>query len=344
MNGMRRRAWSLLTISGDRQYGGNTGYGDDPERVYRYDSEVANSRQVSEGDLVVLRDREGVLGAAVVDSVKSASGLKDRLRCPVCRTTGIKKRKNAVPVWRCNKGHAFDHPIEEKIAVINFEARYERTFRPPAKHIASEVLKGVALRPSDQMSIEEIDPAKLIAKVDGKFPGLTELIQLSGQLETLAPRDADGDIAPEEPKLARYKLGTLDERRKALRSIAVRRGQRKFRDALLKRYGEQCLISGCTVLDIVEAAHIAPYRRDHDNHPENGLLLRSDLHTLFDLDLLGIEPESLTVVLAPELTTAGYGSIQGTKLAISGKLRPSADALKMRWRAFRQRHPHAAVT
>jgi hypothetical protein len=228
--------------------------------------------------------------------------------------------------------------------VTNFEARYERTFRLPAKHIASEVLKGVALRPSDQMSIEEIDPAKLIAKVDGKFPGLREMIQLSWQLETLGPRDADGDIPPEEPKLPGYKLGTRDERRKALRSIAVRRGQRKFRDALLKRYGEQCLISGCKVLDIVEAAHIAPYRRDHDNHPENGLLLRSDLHTLFDLDLLGIDPESLTVVLAPELAATDYENLQGRKLAISGKLWPSVVALEMRWQTFRQQHPQTAVS
>jgi hypothetical protein len=36
------RVWSLLTIDGVRQYGGNTGYNDDPEAVYRNDSDVAN--------------------------------------------------------------------------------------------------------------------------------------------------------------------------------------------------------------------------------------------------------------------------------------------------------------
>jgi HNH endonuclease len=37
-----------------------------------------------------------------------------------------------------------------------------------------------------------------------------------------------------------------------------------------------------STLDILEAAHISPYRGEEDNHPENGLLLRADLHTLFD--------------------------------------------------------------
>ncbi len=43
------------------------------------------------------------------------------------------------------------------------------------------------------------------------------------------------------------------------------------------------------------AAHIKAYRGEQDNHPDNGLLLRSDIHTLFDVDLHGIEPEHLQV-------------------------------------------------
>jgi HNH endonuclease len=42
---------------------------------------------------------------------------------------------------------------------------------------------------------------------------------------------------------------------------------------------------------------IRPYRGDHDNDPKNGLLLRTDLHTLFDLNLLGIKPDTLTVII-----------------------------------------------
>ena len=66
-----------------------------------------------------------------------------------------------------------------------------------------------------------------------------------------------------------------------------------------KRY--RCMVSGCQLVDLLEAAHIRPYRGENDNHPSNGLLLRADLHTLFDLDLLGIDPETLLVRLADPL-------------------------------------------
>ena len=67
-------------------------------------------------------------------------------------------------------------------------------------------------------------------------------------------------------------------------------------------------------MDIVEAAHIWPYRGRDDNHPDNGLLLRADLHTLFDLDLMGIEPDSLETRLHPTAGNAGYREFDGVQL------------------------------
>ena len=74
-----------------------------------------------------------------------------------------------------------------------------------------------------------------------------------------------------------------DERERLFRQIRARRGQRVFREKLRARYGDRCAVCGCNVLDVLEAAHIRPYRGDLDNHVENGLLLR---HTQFDLDLI----------------------------------------------------------
>ncbi len=101
--------------------------------------------------------------------------------------------------------------------------------------------------------------------------------------------------AYEEETGPSYRPVDSDWRRKVFRQIRERRGQQKFRDALRKRYGDRCMISGCCLMDVIEAAHIRPYRGEKDNHPENGLLLRADLHTLFDLDMLGIEPHTLIV-------------------------------------------------
>ena len=67
---------------------------------------------------------------------------------------------------------------------------------------------------------------------------------------------------------------------KAFAEIIRRRGQPKFRKALLRIYGGRCAITGCSVEAALEAAHVTPYRGERTNVPANGILLRSDIHTL----------------------------------------------------------------
>jgi HNH endonuclease len=74
-------------------------------------------------------------------------------------------------------------------------------------------------------------------------------------------------------------------------NILRRRGQEKFRKDLLYNYGGRCAITNCNVTSVLEAAHIRPYSDGGLTHPSNGILLRSDIHTLFDLDLLSINPD-----------------------------------------------------
>ena len=105
----------------------------------------------------------------------------------------------------------------------------------------------------------------------------------------------------------------------------ARRGQQEFRLALLNAFGRRCVISGCDVVGVLEAAHIRPYRGTNDNHPSNGLLLRSDIHTLFDLNLLGIEPVTLIVRVHPSVRRVPYDRFDGMKLPDSPRL--SHDAL-----------------
>ena len=97
------------------------------------------------------------------------------------------------------------------------------------------------------------------------------------------------------------------------------------------------MVSGCDLLDVVEAAHIWPYRGVNDNHPDNGLLLRADLHTLFDLDLMAIHPDELAVRLHPLAITAGYGNFEGRALGVPDRAGPSKAALALRWECFRER-------
>jgi 5-methylcytosine-specific restriction enzyme A len=121
------------------------------------------------------------------------------------------------------------------------------------------------------------------------------------------------------------------------RQIKERRGQQKFRDSLRKRYRGRCLVTGCGLLDVLEAAHIMPYRGETFNHPENGLLLRADIHTLFDLDLLGIEPTELRIELHTKLATdSHYRNLVGKKLNCAATARPSLRALQSRYKKFQR--------
>lgn len=156
---------------------------------------------------------------------------------------------------------------------------------------------------------------------------------------TLSPEEVErilAAMAATAPPLAPYEPTGEDSREAVNRQLLARLGRASFRQAALRRYGGRCLVSGCALDDILEAAHICPYRGEQDNHPDNSLLLRCDLHTLFDLDLLGIDPATLTVHLHPSAAQQGYAQFHG--VVLSGTVqRPSRAALALRWQAFQRR-------
>jgi hypothetical protein len=121
-----------------------------------------------------------------------------------------------------------------------------------------------------------------------------------------------------------------DARHKTIGTIVRRRGQPAFRKALLAEYESRCVVTGCNVTALLEAAHISPYKGERTNVIENGLLLRADIHTLFDLQLMCIEPDKLTVCLHPDLHSTEYAHLQGVliKQAKSATGCPSVEALK----------------
>lgn len=106
-----------------------------------------------------------------------------------------------------------------------------------------------------------------------------------------------------------------DQRRKVIATIVRRQGQGAFRSALLQAYGGRCAMTGSSVVDVLEAAHVHPYRGAATNVLSNGLLLRADVHTLFDLYLISVEPKSRRVQAAPSIIGTEYGSLNGSKLA-----------------------------
>jgi putative restriction endonuclease len=62
----------------------------------------------------------------------------------------------------------------------------------------------------------------------------------------------------------------------------ARLGQGAFRVLVTEAYERRCAITGERTLPVLEAAHIKPYAESGPHVISNGLLLRSDLHILFD--------------------------------------------------------------
>ncbi|MEO8217018.1 MAG: HNH endonuclease [Acidobacteriota bacterium] len=71
----------------------------------------------------------------------------------------------------------------------------------------------------------------------------------------------------------------------------TRLGQRSFRIAILDSYGRRCSVTGERTLPVLEAAHIRDFATVQTHSIDNGLLLRSDLHKLFDTGYVTVTPD-----------------------------------------------------
>lgn len=127
-----------------------------------------------------------------------------------------------------------------------------------------------------------------------------------------------------------------DARLKTFGAIVLREGQPQFRQELLDAYGGKCAMTGCALQQVLEAAHIHPYRGPDTNRVANGLLLRADIHKLFDLGLIRVNRESLEIVISELLRETEYADLETKTLSLPPDENdwPSRDALLWHFRQF----------
>lgn len=141
----------------------------------------------------------------------------------------------------------------------------------------------------------------------------------------------DVDVEWSDSDVAFETLGAFDPadpqdgRKMIERMVTLRQGQPAFRNALMDAYECRCAITGCTIQAVLEAAHISPYRGDHTNHVTNGLLLRADIHTLFDCGLIKVHGDYR--VTADEHISKFYALPEKITIPSSQACRPSPEAL-----------------
>jgi len=109
----------------------------------------------------------------------------------------------------------------------------------------------------------------------------------------------------------------------------IREGQADFRKRLVSYYGARCMVTGTCHPAVIDAAHIAPYNGISTNSLSNGVLLRKDIHALFDSGLLQID-QNLVVGVSSELMDDHYRALHGKGLKLGVPSKISASALRDR--------------
>lgn len=126
--------------------------------------------------------------------------------------------------------------------------------------------------------------------------------------------------------------------------VLPRIGQGRFRHAVDRAYDYRCAVTGSGTYPSLEAAHIRDYAHEQGTHAvSNALLLRSDVHTLYDRGYIGIDPD-LRLRVSPELRAHGWNGVEfyekeaaGFKIRVPNepRLRPDREALEWKFTMFR---------
>ncbi|MGX7823574.1 HNH endonuclease [Actinokineospora sp. 24-640] len=239
--------------------------------------------------------QEKPVGASVIDGIQVEHDVeKTRFRCPRCEKARIKRRTNTLPIYRCDGcAHKFDDPLRLQGKVTTFRTRHDAGWIDLGGRLAAEELRKLCLSPNSQLSIRELDFERFQA--------------------ALGTTAAEDRMTPFEVAMSRRISGG---HRTAV--VRVRIGQGAFRNDLLAKYGDACAFTGPTPRDALDAAHLYSYAADGRHQEEGGLLMRRDIHRLFDVGHIAVHPEKCTVDVTDLVRDYPlYGPMHGTKFKLS---------------------------
>ena len=284
-------------------------YEDTPSLSYNWSNRSNIEGNPERGDWIVVRDEDfRILGMSIIEDVIEKDPVNEIVTvCPKCKTYGnVRTRPSLSPLYRCYKrgcGFEFETPDEKIISgVIHYETRHEGCWID--LDIESNHDDVVFFSKDGQASIRSVDRLRFesFLKANGYFSAITKLDRVKEGSEELSK---DNLIS--------------GGHRKAF--VKTRIGQGKFRKSLLSEYGENCAISGPAPSGALDACHLYSYAVLGEHHEDGGLLLRSDLHSLFDRGKIWIDAETEVVHLDPSLKSySNYWVFDGEKLCLEKPL------------------------
>ncbi|MER9428787.1 HNH endonuclease [Mesorhizobium sp. M0408] len=117
----------------------------------------------------------------------------------------------------------------------------------------------------------------------------------------------------------------VDERKRQDSLFVIREGANDFRRAVLREW-KHCAVTGSTTKEVLDAAHIYRYFGLKTNDIRNGIILRRDIHSLFDKHLMSFSEsgDTLRIVMSQKLKGSEYEKYDGVlvELPRDQKARP----------------------
>lgn len=188
--------------------------------------------------------------------------------------------------------------------------------------------------------VERYDGRNGFFTLHGPVNAETERQRVFSSLITDGLTNADMNKLQELQRLA---VVDGDERVKNLVRTARREQQAKFRREVYAAYDGHCAASGTGIDDILQAAHIDDFRGRKSQIVQNGILLRVDIHMLYDANLLGIEPGSHRIVLSDVVNLEHYEYLSDRQLRLprNPAMRPNDELLDIHFKRFLAQHSAA---
>ena len=287
-----RRGWICISKTHESIVRAGDGYSESLGLSYEWRTVLPNGAAMAKDDFIVIRDHERILGVSIIESIKK--GIKPYIsnHCPSCNRAQVRERKTVDPKYKC----AHCKKVFTKVRTVSEKEEFQTAKYAPGwvqlddSALTRQGWKRLSVTPKSQHSIQRLDVDKF------------DLFRNNFDTGIFAPFDC------RNPGLhGGHRLGT----------VRTRIGQADFRQKLLKSFGNVCAFTGINHENAIEAAHLYSYSELGVHHQDGGLLLRRDVHRLFDTGLIAINPNTECIDLAPELRKINaYNELIGRRLQI----------------------------
>lgn len=293
MNTKKQSGWICIGKDHGDISRASGGYEESIGETYRWRSSLPNGTKIQAGDVILIRDENTLIGGSVIESVAVQQMVRTVVLCPNCDKAQVSDRPTKEPRYRCTKCKStFDQPkIYEEETEFRTAEYGAGWFRFPENFPEySEIKNELAVLPKSQHSLQNLNIDKLEQLLDG------------------LPKTLVSAFNRRNPELHGGHV---------LSTVKTRVGQPAFRKMLFEKFGYVCAFTGPQPDGALEAAHLYQYADEGKHHEDGGLFLRRDVHRLFDLGLLAINPTTLQVDVDPSIAKfEGYSLLHGMKMKV----------------------------